>query len=167
MPIKKIQAGRIITVNSTDYVGEYGTIFYDETLGDLRISDGVTPGGRIINSDGLENVLVENLQTGQTLQYNGTHWVNVNLGAASLSTATTTQLGGVKIGQNIDISADGVISVPTGAGINQVADIPDVYTVDPLFIEDGSLLVYNAAVSRWETTTSISVDVSSADGGEF
>jgi hypothetical protein len=43
----KIKAGRIgsLNVSSTTYVGEHGTIFYDEELGDLRLSDGVTPGG--------------------------------------------------------------------------------------------------------------------------
>ena len=45
MSIQKIKSGRIITVNAGTYVGEKGTIFYDENLGDLRLSDGLTPGG--------------------------------------------------------------------------------------------------------------------------
>lgn len=45
MPIQKIKSGRIITTAVDDYVGDSGTIFYDETVGDLRLSDGVTPGG--------------------------------------------------------------------------------------------------------------------------
>jgi len=45
MPIQKIKSGRIITTAVNDYVGDSGTIFYDETTGDLRLSDGVTPGG--------------------------------------------------------------------------------------------------------------------------
>ena len=52
MTVRKIQAGRIITVTSTEYVGELGTIFYEETLGDLRLSDGVTPGGTPIGGGG-------------------------------------------------------------------------------------------------------------------
>lgn len=166
MPIRKIQAGRIITVDSVDYVGEHGTIFYDETLADLRISDGVTPGGRKINlTGGLDSVLIEDPQTGQTLQYNGTRWVNVNPGAVGLSTATSTQLGGVKIGENINISADGTISVPKGAGINQVVDIPDVYQTLPS-IANGSMLVYNSAASRWEVGP-VDLGNASIDAGEF
>jgi hypothetical protein len=166
MPIRKIQAGRIITVNSLDYVGEHGAIFYDENLADLRISDGHTPGGRKINlTGGLDNVLIEDLQTGQTLQYNGTRWVNVNPGAVGLSTATTTQLGGVKVGSNINISPDGVISVSTGAGINKVIDIPDVNSNG---LAEGSVLIYNSAMARWDLTNSLVSDsTESADGGEF
>jgi len=48
MAIRKIEAGRVITQPSTEFVGQYGTIFYDETLGDLRISDESTPGGRLL-----------------------------------------------------------------------------------------------------------------------
>ena len=49
MSIKKIQAGRINTITANAYVGEYGTIFYNEALGDLRLSDGVTLGGVPLN----------------------------------------------------------------------------------------------------------------------
>ena len=52
MPIYKIQAGRVITVNSYDWIGPEGIIWYDETLGDLRIGDGVTPGGRLLQFGG-------------------------------------------------------------------------------------------------------------------
>ena len=50
MPIRKIEAGRIITVESYEWIGPLGTIWYDEVLGDLRIGDGVTPGGRILTT---------------------------------------------------------------------------------------------------------------------
>lgn len=48
--VRKIKAGRIgsLNVTSSDYVGETGTIFYDESIGDLRLSDGVTPGGHLV-----------------------------------------------------------------------------------------------------------------------
>lgn len=52
MPVQKIKAGRIITVQAETYVGEKGTIFYDENTGVLRLSDGITPGGIIITSIG-------------------------------------------------------------------------------------------------------------------
>ena len=52
MPIRKIEAGRLITSQSYDWVGPLGTIWYDEVLGDLRIGDGVTPGGRLLQLGG-------------------------------------------------------------------------------------------------------------------
>jgi hypothetical protein len=83
----------------------------------------------------------------------------------TLTTATTTQLGGVKIGSNINISPDGVISVSTGAGINKVVDIPDVNSNG---LAEGSVLIYNSALNRWDLTNSlVSESTESADGGEF
>jgi hypothetical protein len=52
MPIRKIEAGRLITVASKDWVGPLGTIWYDEILGDLRIGNGETPGGRVLQLGG-------------------------------------------------------------------------------------------------------------------
>ena len=52
MTVRKVQAGRVITLTSTEFIGELGTIFYEESIGDLRISDGVTPGGRLITTGG-------------------------------------------------------------------------------------------------------------------
>jgi hypothetical protein len=86
MPVQKIKSGRIITVEASTYVGEKGIIFYDEDTPELRLSDGITPGGILF--------------TGGT----GT-------GTFTLLTATTVRLGGVKIGANIIASADGTISV--------------------------------------------------------
>lgn len=45
MSIRKFRAGRTTTTSATDYVGEYGSIFWDESIGELRLSDGETPGG--------------------------------------------------------------------------------------------------------------------------
>lgn len=83
------------------------------------------------------------------------------IGSASVTVATTTSLGSVQIGENINVTAQGVISVPKGAGINKVVDIPDVYSRD---IADGSLLSYNSSRDRWETTQNVDINI---DGGEF
>lgn len=48
MPIKKIWGSRVLTASST-YVAEAGLIFYDEADGELRLGDGVTPGGMPIS----------------------------------------------------------------------------------------------------------------------
>lgn len=48
MTIRKFRAGRVSTVTASDWVGEPGTMFYDEATGQLKIADGVTPGGSYI-----------------------------------------------------------------------------------------------------------------------
>ena len=48
MAIRKLRAGRTFSTIDT-FIGEGGTIFYDEASGQLKISDGHTPGGHYIN----------------------------------------------------------------------------------------------------------------------
>ena len=48
MSIRKFRAARVTTTNANVYVGQHGDIFYDETLGQLKISDGSTPGGSLV-----------------------------------------------------------------------------------------------------------------------
>ena len=45
MSIKKLRAGRVPGVTAAEYVGIEGTIFWNESTGELRLSDGATPGG--------------------------------------------------------------------------------------------------------------------------
>lgn len=117
-------------------------------------------------------------------------WVDPNL---QLTPATTTELGGVKVGDNIDVTVDGTISVPIatstklgvvkagtnvsidgsgaisvskGAGINTVKDIPDVNTtVGGAALTDGALLIYNASSERWDTVQNLRSN--EMDGGFF
>lgn len=57
MTVQKIKSGRIITQVADTYVGNYGQIFYEEAIGELRLSDGVTPGGIPIVSSGASNII--------------------------------------------------------------------------------------------------------------
>jgi len=43
--LRKLRAGRVAGQNAELWVGQVGTIFYNETTGELRIADGQTPGG--------------------------------------------------------------------------------------------------------------------------
>jgi len=52
MTIQKIKSGRVKNIIADAFVGERGMIFYNESLGDLRLSDGVTPGGIPLNVGG-------------------------------------------------------------------------------------------------------------------
>ena len=67
---------------------------------------------------------------------------------------------------NINIAVDGTISVPKGAGINTVADIPDVNTTSGgAALNDGALLIWNASSNRWDTLNDLRADTT--DGGFF
>lgn len=100
--------------------------------------------------------------------YHDLTWVEAVVSSASytLPTATSSILGGVKIGTNINVTNDGTISVSKGAGINKVIDISDVYTggnSNPN-LTNGVSLVYNTANTRWETKP---VTADAMDGGEY
>ena len=45
MSIRKLRAGRVPTVTASQYIGEKGTIFWNESTGEFRLSDGHTVGG--------------------------------------------------------------------------------------------------------------------------
>jgi hypothetical protein len=76
MAIRKFRTGQQ-TYDVSTYVGTYGTIFYDEANGALRISDGVTLGGNPI---------------GYPL-------------------ASTTQIGGIKLGPGVALNSEGQIVI--------------------------------------------------------
>jgi hypothetical protein len=45
MTIHKLKSIKILGVDTDEYVGSAGTIFYDDETGVLRLSDGTTLGG--------------------------------------------------------------------------------------------------------------------------
>ena len=83
--------------------------------------------------------------------------------------ATAVVAGVVKVAggaTNVNIAVDGTISVPKGAGINTVVDIPDVNsTSGGAALNDGALLVYNSSNQRWDTINNLRSD--EMDGGFF
>jgi hypothetical protein len=129
MTIQKIKSGRITSVTADQYVGDAGIIFYNQELGDLRLSDGVTPGGIPITLGASGNpASVISSNTPPTSESSGTFWWNTAEHrlylrydnswnpVSSSSAATSTQLGAVKIGSGITLSADGTISIDYTVG---------------------------------------------------
>jgi hypothetical protein len=94
---------------------------------------------------------------------------NINVavnGTISVPIATTSTLGVVKAGTNVNIDEFGSISVSKGAGINTVVDIPDVNsTAGGAALDDGALLIYNASSERWDTIQNLRSN--EMDGGFF
>lgn len=123
MTIRKLRAGRVATATPTDYIGEYGTIFWDESLGTLKISDGVTPGGKyiIINAQDLNltfgdfvasenNLSVINDNEDLNLITNGSGVINL---VGKLHIHTTLQgINGDKVFE-VDDTGHVIIRMPT------------------------------------------------------
>jgi hypothetical protein len=155
MPVQKIKSGRIITVQASTYVGDKGIIFYDEDTPELRLSDGITPGGILFTGGG-------------------------STGTYILQTATSIRLGGVKIGANIQVASDGTISVAsipttlTDLGITDgtsgqvlttdgsgnfsfttatLSSLDNVSNVNIVNIQDNQTLVYNSSTSNFENVS--------------
>lgn len=98
----------------------------------------------------------------------GTYYLNYNNlnnkpAPYELPSATAETLGGVRVGENITVT-NGTISVPKGAGINKVVDIPDVY--DDNGLENKYILRYNSGATRWETED-LDLSNSTMDGGFY
>lgn len=83
-------------------------------------------------------------------------------GTISVPTATNTTLGVIKPGTNVTIDGAGALSVPTGAGINTLESIANVNSTG---ISTGSLLVYNTGASRWDVTTNL--EQQNWDSGQY
>lgn len=109
-----------------NYVGHKGRLFYNDADGLFRLSDGVTPGGKIVANLALAKVSTTP-PTGTMLP--GEMWYNpttrelfaYNNGAfrGTVNVATTSTLGGIKAGPGVVIASDGALSLDsTGIPFN-------------------------------------------------
>lgn len=108
-----------------NYIGHKGRLFYNDADGLFRLSDGVTPGGKVVANLALAS-------TGTTAPINpfpGELWYNpttkelfaYNNGAfrGTVNVATTSTLGGIKAGPGVVIASDGALSLDsTGIPFN-------------------------------------------------
>ena len=125
MSIQKIKAGRVTQVVADEWVGPYGTLFYNEDLGDLRVGDGVTPGGILLSFGGGEG------------------------GNYSLPTATTTVKGGVKIDGTTIAITNQVIRVGT-VPYSSLSGTPTIPTNNNQ-LTNGAAYITSAALSGLAT----------------
>jgi hypothetical protein len=98
-----------------NYVGHAGKLFYDSAERVLRISDGTTAGGEVFN--GL--VTVNTVEP--TVNFQGQVWLNPTDSAltvyhdgnfiSTINVATSTILGGVKLGPGVTTNGDGQIII--------------------------------------------------------
>jgi hypothetical protein len=102
MTTQKIRSGRIISIDADEYIGEKGTVFYNETLGDLRLSNGVTLGGIP-----LAGAVRYNTLTNELTYYSG----------ADVTGTIITVSGGSITVSNIDVTNSYVNTVTNVTGI--------------------------------------------------
>jgi hypothetical protein len=125
MTIQKIKAGRVNGISADDFIGDRGQLFYNEGIGDLRVSDGETRGGipLVLGGEG------------------GTNYI--------LPTATTSVKGGVKIdGSTIAINNQ-VISVGT-VPYSSISGTPTIPTNNNQ-LSNGAGYITSAALSGYAT----------------
>jgi hypothetical protein len=125
MAIQKLFSGRANSTNGSTFVGERGHIFYDETVGQLRISDGVTPGGLPIivasTTANLGNLYVAGTSittvvpnADLNLDSNGTGNVNIvgsiriltSSGYYSTNPVLTSQSGAITVNGNLNANGN-------------------------------------------------------------
>jgi len=124
MAFRKIEAG-LVHAPVDEFIGKTGTIFYDNSLGDFRISDGATPGGIALSFGGGEG------------------------GNYSLPTATTTVKGGVKIDGTTIAITNQVIRVGT-VPYSSLSGTPTIPTNNNQ-LTNGAAYITSAALSGLAT----------------
>jgi hypothetical protein len=106
------------TIN--DYVGNAGRLFYDDATGEIRISNGSTPGGTPIPITLASQTVAGAVKLGPGFTVNGTGTLTLNAGPSffldetdtfRLRPGSSTLLGGIKAGPGIVIDLDGTLFI--------------------------------------------------------
>jgi hypothetical protein len=149
MAIQKVKSARVNNITVDEFIGDRGHIFFDEDVGELRLSDGETPGGISITTAGgggggtsvnLSSVnknIVPTTDSTYNLGTSAKQWNNVYVNssillngsalavvdgkltldgqsiATDLAPATSTHLGGIKVGSGLSVTVDGTVSANT------------------------------------------------------
>jgi len=150
MTIRKVWGSRVDQPVAETYVGQKGTIFFNEpgsgTSTWLRISDGHTVGGIPINVPPASLSTIGGITPGAGFSVNNSGVLSLNAGPMftvdtnniyQLQAATTSSLGGIKAGPGVVIASDGSLSLDsTGIPFN----FGDFYAFTNLGALDGACL---------------------------
>lgn len=119
MSIRKLPAGEQ-AYDAEAYVGTYGTIFYDEDTGNLRRSDGATPGGIPIPLTVATSTVAGTIKPGAGFTVTAGGTLNLNAGPMfeldesdvfQLKPGTADRIGGIKAGEGVNITPDGTLTI--------------------------------------------------------
>jgi len=182
---RKIKAG-LVKVDLNLFVGEYGTIFYNEDTGDLRLSDGVTPGGIPLGAGGGGGATVFRQLTDTPSTYVGSagYFVKVKQDATGLEfvnqiifdgdfnnlTNKPTTLAGYGITDAFSGSWDDLTDKPTlfSGDYNDLTNLPTLFsgswddlTDKPNALSVGVVDTNNTLISNTTDVTAIRFDTDS------
>lgn len=141
MTIHKLKSIKILGVNTEEYIGSVGTIFYDDVDGALRLSDGETLGGIDISAagSGESNRLI-----------NGSH--TVTLGSTGIVTLpSSSYLESTNI--NLKVGAQGTVTIRSNAESNLTTKSWTFGTDGTLTLPAGGDIVDNNGSSVLGTPT--------------
>ena len=106
------------TVSSSTYVGHLGRLFYDTETGEIKISDGVTPGGSPIPVTVATTTTAGSIRPsdaffmdGELLKLDTGDSLTVTDSALRLLPGTANTIGGIKSGPGVIIAADGTLTI--------------------------------------------------------
>jgi hypothetical protein len=103
-----------------NYVGHTGRLFYDSATGEIRISDGVTPGGNPIPITVATTTTVGGVKPGAGFTVTAGGTLGLNAGPMfeldgsdvfQLKAGTASRIGGIKAGSGVNISSDGTLAI--------------------------------------------------------
>lgn len=105
--IQNFFTSRDNNANTEAYVGQKDRLWYNPDTNSIRISDGVTPGGLVVDLETNANASFNSI-TANTGTINGNLIITGNI-----SPAAANKIGGIKPGPGIDISNDGLLTIDT------------------------------------------------------
>lgn len=105
--IQNFFTSRDNNANTETYVGQQDRLWYNPDTNSIRISDGVTPGGLVVDLETSANASFNSI-TANTGTINGNLVITGNI-----SPAANNKIGGIKPGPGVDISLDGELTIDT------------------------------------------------------
>lgn len=175
MTIQKIKGGRVNNVIADEHIGDKGSLFYNEDLGDLRLSDGITKGGipLTFNSSGVLKLAPATSNTiggiivGDGLKIDSSGVVSVDLQPENTPIATTSTPGSVIIGDGLSVDSTGTVSANFSTMPVASADTVGGIKIGPGFVidENGVLGVATFLNTDGGGVSTIYGGVNPLDGG--
>lgn len=105
--IQNFFTSRDNNANTETYLGQKDRLWYNPDTNSIRISDGVTPGGLVVDLETNANASFNTI-TANTGTINGNLIV-----VGNISPAANNKVGGIKPGPGVDISLDGLLTIDT------------------------------------------------------
>jgi hypothetical protein len=103
-----------------NYVGHEGRLFYDSATGEIRLSDGATPGGQPIPITIATTATAGSVRPGAGFSITAGGILGLNAGPMfeldesdvfQLKAGTADRIGGIKAGEGVNIASDGTLTI--------------------------------------------------------